>query len=206
MFTGLIAEIGTIGTVKRCSQGLEYEVHCIGISGRLVPGASIAVNGVCQTVSMLTKYGFRTEAVESTIRKTTIGSLGMGDRVNLEPSLRAGDPLDGHLMQGHVSEKGILLSVKSIGIAKLLTVGVESTGGLGIIREGSVGIDGVSLTVSSRNPRTFSVQIIPETWENTTFRLKRAGDLLNIEGDVLVRASAVEEGRLNENKLIEWGY
>ena len=206
MFTGLIAEIGTIGNVVRRPKGLEYEVYCASIADRLEIGASIAVNGVCQTVSMPTKSGFRTIAVESTLVKTTISSLRSGERVNLEPALRAGDPLDGHIMQGHAQLKSKLVSVKKSGLARVLEIEMSDAAKLGIIAEGSVGIDGISLTVSSIGMRSFTVHIIPETWDSTILKWRRAGDFLNIEGDLLARSQTGTAADLSENKLTEWGY
>ena len=211
MFTGLIAGVGRIGRISRRPQGLEYEVCCSLPAGRLVKGASVAVNGVCQTVREGSPRGFITEAVSSTLEKTTIGRLKTGDPVNLEPALLSGDPLDGHIMQGHVQRTGRLLSVKKAGLAHVLEIGVDDPASIGIVSEGSAGIDGISLTVSSIGRDVFTVHIIPETWESTTLRLTRRGDLLNIEGDILLRGgergrSGTEPAGLTEKNLIEWGY
>lgn len=206
MFTGLIAEVGRIGFVRRRPSGLEYEVSCPEIREGLDIGSSVAVNGVCQTVTKLTGSGFITEAVESTLLKTTIGDLRRRAEVNLEPALRAGDPLDGHIMQGHVQVKARLLSIRTAGLARVLRI--ETGDAEGIIAEGSVGIDGISLTVSEAGADGFTVHIIPETWKNTTLRNRRAGELLNIEGDILARGLPRKgtESSLDESKLIEWGY
>jgi riboflavin synthase len=206
MFTGLIAEVGIVGFVHRRPSGLEYEVSCPVVRELFEIGSSVAVNGVCQTVSRLTEKGFVTEAVESTLHKTTVAGFCRGERVNIEPALRAGDSLDGHLLQGHVQMRGRVLSVKNAGLAWILEI--ETSGAApGIIIEGSIGIDGVSLTVSTVGQSSFTVHIIPQTWKNTTLNLKRAGDSVNIEGDILVRSLQQGAGKdLSESRLIEWGY
>lgn len=205
MFTGLIKEIGRIASVERIDGGLRYGVVCAETAAGLSRGASVSVDGICQTVTELFRDGFRAEAVASTLQKTTIGSFVRGRMVNLEPALRAGDALDGHILQGHVQQTGKLLSIRKQGIAVVLRIKADTGQGRGIIPEGSVGIDGISLTVASCRSGEFCVSIIPETWISTTLSGKKPGDLLNIEGDLLLRGGAVSAG-LNTDKLREWGY
>lgn len=208
MFTGLIREIGTVTWCVRIGaggSGLRYRVDCPGIVTLLEPGASIAVNGVCQTVYALSGSGFEAEAVASTMQKSTIGMLKPNQNVNLEPALRVGDPLGGHILQGHVQTTGRLLSLRSKGRTRILCVETPSGPGTGIISEGSVGIDGISLTVSLCLADRFEVNIIPETWESTTLKYRKIGDLLNIEGDLLLRGLETAPV-LSRDRLEAWGY
>ena len=147
------------------------------------------MNGVCQTVVGMLPDGFTADAVSSTLAKTTLGTMRSGERVHLEPALRSGDPLDGHIMQGHVQTVGILVSVGSEGMARVLTIECPTGRAAGIVAEGSVGVDGISLTVSACMDGRFSVHIIPETWSNTVLQQRRVSSLLNIEGDILLRGA-----------------
>lgn len=205
MFTGLIQEVGSIEEIIHTPNGRSYRVTCPYLAPRLAKGSSIAVNGVCLTVTKTFTNGFAADTVFTTLQKTNLIRLKKGSPVNLEPALRMGDPLDGHLMQGHVNGTGRLLAVRKVGVARELEIvsppGIKDT----LIPEGSVAIDGVSLTVSKITEKSFCVAIIPETWDVTNLSTRRIGDLLNVEGDILARTS--ERGdRITERKLYQWGY
>lgn len=205
MFTGFIKEIGTVSRIKKTSSGLEFTVQGNNVPAGVKQGTSIAVNGVCQTVIQFSKTYFSFDTVQSTLRKTTLAQLRIGDRVNLESALILGDPMDGHLVQGHVNETITLLRKTTAGKCCIMTF--ERTSTSRVTAEGSTAIDGVSLTVSKVADKYFSVSIIPETMGKTIFQYKKPGDKMNIEYDMMNPVQlAIPKERVNEKNLRAWGY
>lgn len=190
VFTGLIREIGTLRRISRRGGVVQLDIAASRLASGLTVGASVAVNGVCLTVTHQKKSFFQVEAAAETQRLTTLKSWRAGDRVHLEPALRAGDPLDGHLVQGHVDGVGRVLSLRRVQGGWSLTVGLPQELADFLTPKGSVAIDGVSLTVDE-GPFTdrFTVNLIPHTMEQTTFAGMRSGRRLNLEMDVLVKAA-----------------
>jgi riboflavin synthase alpha subunit len=153
-------------------------------------GASIAVNGICLTVIAVAGRRFSVEAASETRRLTTLRHWSRGDRVHLEPALRAGDPLDGHLVQGHVDGTGTVAAVRKAGGGLLMTVDLPQELVVFLTPKGSVAVDGVSLTVDEGPfARGFTVNLIPHTLAATTFVHLRPGRKVNLEMDVLVKAA-----------------
>ena len=155
------------------------------------PDDSIAVNGVCQTITRIENRGglFHVQVVHVTLEKTTLKWLRVGDEVNLERPLTLADPLGGHLIQGHVNGVAELTSVKSYGENRLLILKIPSKLCKYVIEEGSIAFDGVSLTVASvaREKDQVMISIIPHTWQKTNFKNRLLGDKLNMEVDVLAK-------------------
>ena len=186
MFTGIVKELGTVGGVDRSGEGARLEISA-SFAGELNEGDSVAVDGVCLTVTALSPDGFGADVMNQSLGLTSLGSLIPGDRVNLEPALRAGDPLGGHIVQGHVDCTGEIAAVTPDGIASRVTVAVPEEHRRYLVERGSVTVDGVSLTVASLTPDGFEVSLIPETLERTTLGRKGEGDVVNLELDVIAR-------------------
>lgn len=188
MFTGLIE---TVGRVERATsrQGNRVFTIQVGFAGELKLGESVAVNGCCLTVTRADKNSFDVEAVAATLETTTLGRLKIGEAVNLERALRAGDRMGGHFVQGHVDEVGKVRRTEQHAGYWTLAVETDRRNSHLLVEKGSVCVDGVSLTVASVRPGEFAVNIIPHTWENTTLKQRRPGDRVNIEYDLLVKAA-----------------
>jgi riboflavin synthase len=192
MFTGIIQSIGTVARLESRGGDLRIAVDAGALAARIDPirlavGESIAVNGACLTVVGFANGCFDADVSQETLRVTTLGSLAVGAPVNLEPALRAGDALGGHLMSGHVDGRARVVAVTTEG--RSLRVEVEVPAGLEryIASKGSVGLDGVSLTVNAVEGRRFTVNLIPHTTAATNFTDLAAGRELNLEVDTLAR-------------------
>jgi riboflavin synthase len=177
MFTGLVQATGTVA-------GLEG--GRLRVDGRLDlhEGDSVAVNGVCLTATQVADDGFSADVVEETLRRSSLGSLGVGDRVNLELPLRASDRLGGHIVQGHVDGVG---TVESVGDDGVLRVATPPELLRYVVEKGSIAIDGVSLTVAEVDDEGLAVALIPETLERTTLGAAQPGRPVNIEVDVVAK-------------------
>ncbi len=213
MFTGLIEELGKIESVKPISGGKTLTISAEKILSGINTGDSISVNGVCLTVTKFSARNFTVDAVGETLNKTTMNELRIGDNVNLEPALRLSQKLGGHIVQGHVNGVGEISELKKLGENYLLFVLVPVALEKYLVKEGSIAIDGISLTIADtlNNECTFS--IIPHTWLNTNLRTKNIGDKVNIEIDII--AKYVEKllaggkkniSELNEERLNKLGY
>ncbi len=183
MFTGIIKEIGHVVAVESGTDGARLEVSA-GFVGDLSEGDSVAVSGACLTVATLGGGAFTADVMNQTLELTTLGDLAAGDPVNLEPALRAGDPLGGHLVQGHVDCRAEIADARDDGFARRLRVALPAAHRPFVVEHGSVTMDGVSLTVAALTPEGFEVSLIPETLERTT--LGPPG-WVNIELDVIGR-------------------
>ena len=184
MFTGLIDDVGTIERVTMTEAGLELRVAC-GYDG-LRDGESIAVNGVCLTLRDHGPRWFVAAAMSATLSRTTIGEWATGRRVNLERSLRVGDALGGHIVQGHVDGIGRVIDVRQSGDARLVDVQMPSQLAELAVPRGSIALDGVSLTISElREPDVIRVALIEYTLRHTTLGDLTAGDGVHVEGDII---------------------
>ena len=190
MFTGLIREIGRLKGMTSRGGVLRLDVEAPVTAGATSIGASIAVNGICLTVTATSGRRFSVEAASETRRLTTLRHWSPGDRVHLEPALRAGDPLDGHLVQGHVDGTGTVAAIRKSGGGLLMTVDLPRKLADFLTPKGSVAVDGVSLTVDEGPfDSGFTVNLIPHTLAATTFDKLRPGRKVNLEMDVLVKAA-----------------
>jgi riboflavin synthase len=184
MFTGLIEAIGEIAEVKSTAKGFRLRVIS-PIAPELAPGDSLAVNGVCLTVVSADADGLHADISPETARVSTLGALRRGSLVNLERPLRADARLGGHFVQGHVDAVGTIEEIRPDGDSFWVTVKFPSLLAPYIVRKGSITLDGISLTVAGVDDRTLDVQIIPYTWEHTTLKGAKQGDVVNIEVDIL---------------------
>lgn len=188
MFTGIIETTGAVVSLRPTAAGARLVVDAAGLSEPPKPGASLALNGVCQTVAGGTFPILEFDVVPETLRRTTIGRLRPGDRVNLEASLRPGDRLDGHFVQGHVDAIATLRNIDAADREWTMTFELDDAEAAAyVIPKGSIAVDGVSLTIADVHGPQFRVAVIPTTLELTNLSKRRAGDAVNIETDVLVR-------------------
>jgi riboflavin synthase len=186
VFTGIVREVGTVERLDRGEDGARVRV-ATSLDGELREGDSVAVAGACLTVTTTGDGGFEADVMNQTLSLTTLGELAPGDGVNLEPALRAGDPLGGHMVQGHVDGTGRVESVTDDGIARRVAVSAPAELRPYLVARGSVTVDGVSLTVAALTPEGFEVSLVPETLQRTTLGALSPGDRVNLETDVIAR-------------------
>jgi riboflavin synthase len=187
MFTGLVEALGTVRAIHSEGAGRNLTIAEPTIAADLPLGASVAINGVCLTVVEVADTSFHFQVGPETLRLTNLGELKTGDRVNLERSLRLGDRLGGHLVQGHVDGLGQLDRRELEGEWEMLRFrcGLELTRQM--VRKGSIAVDGVSLTLVDVGPDFFSVALIPHTLAVTTLGFKKPGDTVNLETDLFAK-------------------
>jgi len=185
MFTGLIEEVGTVLIAEKRSGGLILTVKASEVIKNAATGDSISINGACQTVTSFNTSSFCVTAVEETLKRTTLGELRSGDKVNLETSLTLNKKLGGHLVQGHVDCTGKISEIRDQGTGIIVKIEFPDTYSKYLIHVGSVTIEGISLTVADFTSGSFKVSIIPHTWENTNLKYKKTGSRVNLEFDVL---------------------
>ncbi|MGM0587938.1 MAG: riboflavin synthase [Bacteroidota bacterium] len=184
MFTGIIQEVGTVAAIRSLGGGIELDIACT-FAGDTHEDESIAVDGVCQTVTKVQSDIFTVQSVEETLRKTTLGSLKQNDPVNLERSLTMQQGIEGHLVQGHVDTTGVIKQIEQEGTNWLYTIEYDEEWLPYIVGRGSIAIDGISLTVARQQDNQFTVAIIPYTRDHTNLNAKSAGDSVNLEFDML---------------------
>lgn len=216
MFTGLVAELGTVQRLARQGSSYHLTVGAKKVLDNLKIGDSVAVNGACLTVVRMDEGGFTADVMPETVRLTNIGSLQPGSRVNLERTLRLCDGLDGHIVSGHVEGLGTISEQRPEGIAVVVTISTPPELLKYIIKKGSIAIDGISLTVTEVTDTSFSVSLIPHTAKETTLGLKKVGDSVNLETDILGKYvermltwHQKQEGKtdtLDMNMLLENGF
>lgn len=187
MFTGLIQEVGTIESIEENTEGRVFVIHAPHLTKDMKIDDSIATNGVCLTATKIEEDKFRVQAIHITLEKTSLGSLTKGSQVNLEPSLRLMDKLGGHMVQGHVNGKGEILEIGKTGENWNIKISLPSELRKYMILEGSIALDGISLTIARLNDEDLTVSIIPHTLEKTSLFSKKIGDDLNIEVDMVAK-------------------
>ena len=187
MFTGIIEDLGTVVALKRSPAGAVLTIRTALPLARVTLGESIAINGACMTVTAKGRGTFAMDISAESLRRTTLGELRPGDRVNLERCLTLDKLIGGHLVSGHVDGVGRLISIKPEGDSGLYTFEVPAAQARYLVEKGSVAIDGISLTLFGIRGRRFSVALIPHTLKLTTLGFKRPGDSINVESDMLVK-------------------
>ena len=186
MFTGLVADLGTVAAVDTTGDGVRLTVES-RLAHELGEGDSVAVNGVCLTAIGICGERFGADVMHETLRRSSLGDVREGSPVNLELPLRAQDRLGGHVVQGHVDGVGVVTAVREEGFARIVTVEAGPDLLRYVVEKGSIAIDGVSLTVSSVNGAAFDVSLIPETLERTNLGAAAPGTPVNLEVDVLAK-------------------
>jgi len=185
MFTGIIEHLGTVEALKTNAQGGRLTIHAPTVAKHLAVSNSIAVDGCCLTVVALENERFSADLSSETLRKTSIGEWKLGTRVNLEQPLTAGREFGGHFVLGHVDTVGRVVRLDPEGENWWYGVEVPESFARYIVPQGSISIDGISLTVARSNGRVAEIAVIPFTHEHTNIRGKKIGDAVNLEGDIL---------------------
>jgi riboflavin synthase len=188
MFTGIVEELGTVRRLTPHATGTQFEIQASLVLEDAHVGDSIALNGCCLTVVEVHADSYVVDAVEETLRVTTLGRLPSGERVNLERSVRLADRLGGHLVQGHIDAVGTLTTREPLADGSLMLRFEAPAEVLRyVVYKGSIAVDGISLTVAAVDTHSFSVAIIPHTQNVTTLGFRQPGDPVNLETDVLAR-------------------
>jgi len=205
MFTGLIQKIGTVKRVSR-GAGLVVEIGFEPWTRPIEGGESIAVNGVCLTVVKCDATRFTADVLKETESRTGLGELIPGAKVNLERALRAGDAMGGHIVQGHVDGRGTIVAKTQKGRDFQLKVNCGRVLAAQCVLKGAIAIDGVSLTISGLGDDWLAVDVIPTTARDTTLGLKRVGEKVNLETDVVGKYVKKVEVGLTEEDLEKAGF
>jgi len=187
LFSGIIEQLGSIVRLSESGGGRRFEIHMGRLAEGLALGASVAINGVCLTVSRLSGQVAAFDAVAETLARTNLGGLRSGDEVHLERSLRLGDRIDGHFVQGHVECTGEVVGSGAGADGWRLAVRHDESLAPYLVEKGSIAIDGVSLTIARMAAAEFDVALVPTTLERTRLGRLRPGDRVNLESDILSR-------------------
>ncbi len=184
MFTGIIEDIGNVTNLSKTGSNLQISIKS-SITQELKIDQSVSHNGVCLTVVVIRGDIYEVTAIKETLEKSNIGNLEVGSAVNLERAMKLGDRLDGHLVQGHVDQTAICTSIKEEAGSWYFTFFYDVGKGNVTIEKGSITVNGVSLTVVNSEKDSFSVAIIPYTYEHTNFNKIKEGDNVNVEFDIV---------------------
>jgi riboflavin synthase len=215
MFTGIIEHLGTVDSLKLNAEGGRLTIHAPTVVSHLGVANSIAVDGCCLTVVNLAGERFSADLSAETIRKTSIGEWKSGMRVNLEQPMTTGKEFGGHFVLGHVDTTGHVVRLEPEGENWWYGVEVPEAFAKYVVPQGSIAIDGISLTVARWNGRAAEIAIIPFTYQHTNIRGKKIGDAVNLEGDVLgkyverymeARSAAKPAANLTVEQLVQQGF
>ena len=186
MFTGLVADLGTVEAVDATADGVRLSIRT-SLAGELGLGDSVAVNGVCLTATTVEGGVFTADVMNESLRRSSLREVDAGGTVNLELPLRAADRLGGHFVQGHVDGVATVRETRADGFARVVTFDAPAELLRYIVEKGSIAVDGVSLTVTEVDGKSFAVSLIPETLERTTLGSAAEGDPVNLEVDMLAK-------------------
>lgn len=185
MFTGIIEEIGHVSSIKRGAKSVVLTIKAKEVMEGTKLGDSIAVNGVCLTVTSLTAAGFMADVMHESMERSSLSKLKIGDAVNLERAMLAGGRFGGHIVSGHIDGMGKIEKIRQDDNAYWYKITASSEIINCIVMKGSITIDGISLTVAGFDDTSFSVSIIPHTRANTVLANRKVGDLVNLENDIV---------------------
>ena len=217
MFTGIIEGLGTVSGIRPAGQGKRLSITSDFFLDQTKIGDSISVSGACLTTVAIEGKRFEVDVSPETVTRTTFGRIKVGDRLNLERSLRLSDRIDGHLVTGHIDGTGVIRHSKMTGNALIVTINIPESLLYYMIKKGSVAVDGISLTINTCDQDSIEVTIIPHTARVTTIGLKKRGDHVNIEADMIgkyverfVNAGSEGDGRkgvdIDMNFLAKTGF
>lgn len=213
MFTGIVEEVGTVNAVVNTGSSSGVRINAKTVLEGTKTGDSIAVNGVCLTVTKMGSGWFEADVMNETLRRSSLGSLSQGSPVDLERAMAAGGRFGGHIVSGHIDGTGSIVSMKNDGIAVWITIAADSRILRYIVEKGSVAIDGISLTVAKVTDNDLCVSVIPHTLKNTVLGFKKAGDTVNLENDIigkyvekLMQPADNDKGGITAGFLMENGF
>ncbi|MEE1304157.1 MAG: riboflavin synthase [Agathobacter sp.] len=215
MFTGIIEELGTVKSLNMSGNSGSINIKAHKVLDKTQIGDSIAVNGICLTVTSLQPDGFTADVMAETVRRSSLGSAKAGDKVNLERAMSAEGRFGGHIVSGHIDGTGTIREYRKEENAVWVTIGTTSEILELIVEKGSICIDGISLTVAAVTDEDFSVSIIPHTGEETTLLKKKPGDKVNLENDVVgkyvqkllgLKSPEKKESTLTMDMLRDYGF
>jgi len=211
MFTGLVEEVGQIAAVESFGSSRRFTIRAKKILDDAKIDASVCVSGVCLTVVARAENTFQVQAVDETLRKTTLGNLRQNQQVNLERALRPADRLGGHFVQGHVDGTAPIVDLIPQATGQLMVIELSQELLWYVIPHGSITLDGVSLTVARLDEPRITIALIPHTLAQTTLGERRHGDWLNVETDLLGKyverlLKSGTESKLTSAQLLAWGY
>lgn len=204
MFTGIIEEIGVVKSVSLTKDGGSVEISSQKVLEDTKVGDSIAVNGICLTVTSLSDNSFSADVMNETLNRTSFRGMKNGTIVNLERALSLQQRFGGHLVSGHIDGIGTISKIADNGIAVMITIKTEKEISNGIIEKGSIAIDGISLTVVTVTAQDFTVSLIPHTMKETNLGCKKIGSLVNLETDMIgkyIRKFILTEKREEKNLM-----
>lgn len=187
MFTGIVEELGSVKRISRGARSVKLEIAATKVIEDAHVGDSICTQGVCLTVTELGSGSFAADVMHETLSRSSLGSLAVGDPVNLERAMPVGGRLGGHIVSGHIDGTGRIVRVKNDGNAVWYTVSAGPELMRYIVEKGSIAIDGISLTVARVSDASFAVSTIPHTGEMTTLSARREGDVVNLECDIIAK-------------------
>jgi riboflavin synthase len=185
MFTGIIEGLGTVSGIQSVGQGKRLSIASDISLDQSKTGDSISVSGACLTAVAINGNRFEADVSPETVARTTFGQIKVGDRLNLERAMRLSDRIDGHLVTGHIDGTGVIRQTKMTDNALIVTIDIPESLLRYMIKKGSVAIDGISLTINTCHPESIELTVIPHTARVTTIGLKKRGDLVNIETDMI---------------------
>lgn len=220
MFTGIIEEVGTIRFIRKGTRSAAIGIECGKVLEGTKIGDSIAVNGVCLTVTGMDSHGYTADVMAETLDRSSLGRLKTKSRVNLERAMEAGGRFGGHIVAGHIDGTGTVSEIRKDDTAVWYRITADSQILRYIVEKGSIAIDGISLTVADVTEESFSVSVIPHTRQETNLVDRGVGDRVNLECDVIgkyveklvfceserPRDSKKEESHLSERFLFENGF
>lgn len=212
MFTGIIEEIGEVVNISKARGSAILEISTEKLVDKVDIGDSVAVNGVCLTVTQLKNITICFEVISETIENTNIGNLNKGDLVNLEQSLKMNDNLSGHLVTGHIDGTGKIINISKISVSQVkMEIKTLSTLMKFIVSKGSICVDGISLTITAVKENVFEISLTPFTLNNTTLGEKGKGEEVNIEIDLIARYIHriiwdKEKSSIDKNFLEKYGF
>lgn len=185
MFTGIVEEVGMVKSIKMGAKSAIITIQADKVMEDIHLGDSIAANGVCLTVTSFDRNSYSVDVMHETLRRTNLGSLKSGSRVNLERAMAADGRFGGHIVAGHIDDTGTIISMEKDDNAIWITVQTKPQVLKYIVEKGSIAMDGISLTVARVSEKDFAVSVIPHTGSNTTLLEKKPGDTVNLETDMV---------------------
>lgn len=216
MFTGIVEEMGTIAGIQKGAKSAVLTIQAQKVFSDIHIGDSIALNGVCLTVTSFSGNTYTADVMNETLRRSSLGSLTIGSKVNLERAMAANGRFGGHIVSGHIDGTGTITKVEKDDNAIWYTIAAEENLMKYIVEKGSIAIDGISLTVAKRSDMDFAISMIPHTAKETVLSQKKPGDIVNLENDIVgkyieqlmhyEKKEEKKESRLTKEFLLRAGF